>query len=68
MNQQEFNRKLCDFLGVATTPFHAVAEIARQLTAAGFTPLAEDHFFPIPRMSSCLPLNANDDVRPVTLS
>lgn len=41
MEQAEFNRGLCDFLDVATTPFHAVAEIARQLAAAGFTALAE---------------------------
>lgn len=41
MNQKEFNRQLCDFLGVATTPFHAVAEMAARLSAAGFEQLAE---------------------------
>lgn len=42
MNQQQFNDGLCDFLRVATTPFHAVAELARQLQAGGFIPLVED--------------------------
>ncbi len=41
MDQAEFNRGLCDFLDVATTPFHAVADMARRLAAAGFTALAE---------------------------
>ncbi len=39
MNQDEFNRQLCDFLAAATTPFHAVAEMVKQLIAAGFTRL-----------------------------
>lgn len=42
MSQDQFNRQLCDFLSVATTPFHAVAEMARQLQAGGYTALAED--------------------------
>ena len=42
MNQDEFNRQLCDFLAAATTPFHAVAEIVKRLTSAGFTRLADD--------------------------
>jgi len=42
MNQEQYNRELCTFLGAATTPFHAVAEIARRLQGAGFTRLAED--------------------------
>ena len=42
MKQQEFNRQLCDFLAVATTPFHAAAEMAKLLAAAGFSRLAED--------------------------
>lgn len=42
MHQEEFNRRLCDFLAVATTPFHAVAEMVKQLTAAGFARLADD--------------------------
>jgi aspartyl aminopeptidase len=42
MKHNEFNEKLCDFLGVATTPFHAVAEMAKRLEAGGFTRLAED--------------------------
>jgi aspartyl aminopeptidase len=42
MKYDEFNEKLCDFLGVATTPFHAVAEMAKRLEAGGFTRLAED--------------------------
>jgi aspartyl aminopeptidase len=37
-----FNQDLCDFLGVATTPFHAVAEMAGRLTRAGFVRLEED--------------------------
>ena len=42
MKHDEFNEKLCDFLGVATTPFHAVTEMAKQLEAGGFARLAED--------------------------
>lgn len=42
MNQDEFNRQLCDFLALATTPFHAVMEISKYLTAARFTRLADD--------------------------
>lgn len=42
MNLQQFNEQLCEFLAVATTPFHAVAEMTRQLQASGFTALAED--------------------------
>jgi len=41
MGQEEFNSRLCDFLRVATTPFHAVAEMRRQLDAAGFRRLAD---------------------------
>jgi aspartyl aminopeptidase len=40
--REKFNESLCEFLGRATTPFHAVEEMARQLQAAGFTRLAED--------------------------
>jgi aspartyl aminopeptidase len=39
MDQAAFNRGLCDFLGRATTPFHAVAELARRLREAGFSAL-----------------------------
>jgi aspartyl aminopeptidase len=42
MNQQIFNRQLCEFLAAATTPFHAVAEMARLLQGAGFSRLAAD--------------------------
>ncbi|MEH6634507.1 MAG: M18 family aminopeptidase [Halioglobus sp.] len=42
MKAEEFNQQLCDFLGTATTPFHAVAEMARQLEQEGFSRLAED--------------------------
>lgn len=41
MNEQEFNRQLCEFLGVATTPFHAVMEMKSRLAAAGFEQLLE---------------------------
>lgn len=40
--QAAFNHGLLEFLGVATTPFHAVREMARQLAAAGFERLAEE--------------------------
>ena len=40
--QEQFTQQLCEFLNCATTPFHAVAEIARRLDAAGFSRLAED--------------------------
>ncbi len=36
-----FNGEMLDFLQVSTTPFHAVAEMSRQLEAAGFTALRE---------------------------
>lgn len=39
MNNSEFNRGLCDFLSVATTPFHAVAAITASLREAGFESL-----------------------------
>ena len=39
MDQQQFNRELCAFLSRATTPFHAVAEMVRQLQEAGFSQL-----------------------------
>jgi aspartyl aminopeptidase len=42
MNQLDFNQQLCDFLGAATTPFHAVAELAKRLRSGGFVSLAED--------------------------
>lgn len=42
MQQEQFNRGLCEFLAVATTPFHAVEEMSRQLEAGGFRRLAED--------------------------
>lgn len=42
MSQDEFNRGLCEFLSVSTTPFHAVAEMVRQLEQAGFARLAAD--------------------------
>lgn len=41
-DQQQFNRELCEFLASATTPFHAVAEMARQLEATGYERLQED--------------------------
>ncbi len=41
-NQSEFNQGLLDFLAVSTTPFHAVAEMARQLSTAGFERLSDD--------------------------
>jgi aspartyl aminopeptidase len=39
MSQQDFNAGLCAFLGEASTPFHAVAAMARALEAAGFIAL-----------------------------
>ncbi len=42
MNQQEFNQQLCDFISHASTPFHAVAEIARRLEEGGFNRLNEE--------------------------
>jgi aspartyl aminopeptidase len=42
MNQDAFNRQLCGFLSAATTPFHAVSEMAKHLIAAGFSHLAAD--------------------------
>jgi len=42
MEQEQFNRALCEFLDRAPTPFHAVQEMERQLQAAGFTRLLEE--------------------------
>lgn len=39
MDQEQFNRELCAFLSRASTPFHAVAEMVRQLREAGFSQL-----------------------------
>ena len=41
-SEADFNEGLLGFLAASTTPFHAVKEMARQLTAAGFERLAED--------------------------
>lgn len=41
-NKDQFNRQLCEFLGAAVTPFHAVAAMVARLRDAGFTALAED--------------------------
>jgi aspartyl aminopeptidase len=41
MQPEQFNRRLCDFLTEATTPFHAVRAMARQLDEAGFAALPE---------------------------
>ena len=53
MNQDGFNTRLCDFLRVATTPFHAVAEMARVLSAAGFRRLVEGEQWAIGKGESC---------------
>lgn len=42
MNQQEFNKQLCEFISKATTPFHAVQELSLRLEAAGFVAREED--------------------------
>ncbi len=49
MNQQQFNRELCEFIALATTPFHAVAELSQRLEAGGFTRLNEDG---VPRLEA----------------
>lgn len=41
MSSQTFNDGLLDFLQASPTPFHAAANIAAELTRAGFQPLAE---------------------------
>nr|WP_027328957.1 M18 family aminopeptidase [Marinimicrobium agarilyticum] len=41
MSSQTFNEGLLDFLQASPTPFHAAANIAAELTRAGFQPLAE---------------------------
>lgn len=41
MDQEAFNRALLDFLAASPTPFHAVGEMARWLTDAGFEHRAE---------------------------
>jgi aspartyl aminopeptidase len=42
MNQDDFNQQLARFLAASTTPFHAVAQMVSQLTAAGFSRLTDD--------------------------
>ena len=42
MDINEFNAGLLDFLGRATSPFHAVREMVGQLEVAGFTALKDD--------------------------
>ena len=41
MQQDSFNRQLCEFLAAATTPFHAVAAMTARLEEAGFSQLRE---------------------------
>lgn len=41
MDKTTFNQKLTAFLDASPTPYHAVAEMAKQLQAAGFTQLSE---------------------------
>jgi len=41
MDCHEFNQKLCEFLAVSPTPFHAVKTMSQALSAAGFTHLEE---------------------------
>lgn len=38
---EDLGRDLCGFVEASPTPFHAVAEMARRLDTAGFTPLDE---------------------------
>lgn len=42
MNQETFNNDLLEFLGRATSPFHAVREMCRRLDEAGFQRLQDD--------------------------
>jgi aspartyl aminopeptidase len=39
---EDFNKQLCEFIGRAVTPFHAVAEMSARLEKAGFIALAAD--------------------------
>lgn len=41
MDRDTFNKRLCEFISRATTPFHAVAAMVRELEQAGFTRLTE---------------------------
>ena len=41
MDQHQFNQALLAFLAASPTAFHAVAQMARRLTDAGFTRLEE---------------------------
>lgn len=42
MNDDSYNRQLCEFLADATTPYHATREMASRFSDAGFTQLLED--------------------------
>lgn len=73
MNQDEFNRRLCDFLTAATTPFHAVAQMVQLLGAAGFTRLHDDtrwdirsggRYYLTRNDSSVVAFTAGDDFAP----
>ena len=59
MNQDEFNRQLCSFLTAATTPFHAVLEMVKRLTSAGFTRVTDDSEWAIEPGGRCF-LTRND--------
>lgn len=41
MEQSGFNTSLCDFIGQATTPFHAVKTMSKMLESSGFQRLEE---------------------------
>jgi aspartyl aminopeptidase len=41
MEKTEFNQDLCEFLGNAKTPFHAVSQMAARFLSAGFVQLHE---------------------------
>jgi aspartyl aminopeptidase len=41
MSSEVFNQQMCEFLGRATTPFHAVSEIVERLKSCGYQILEE---------------------------
>ncbi len=45
LNENSFLKELMEFLGSSPTPFHAVANMEKQLTKAGFSKLNEEEFW-----------------------
>lgn len=59
MNTDDFNADLIEFLGAATTPFHAVRVLTARLEDAGFSRLVDDEVWQL-EPGGCYYLTRND--------